>query len=654
MLKGVKDVDGELILSDTRGKLPGAVDHRPLLALQYVRMLVITNFMEPVEWHLPNLRNVDTLVIRDNHSLRDLSIVRNLERVGRIVLVNNKGLQTLSFPALSTCVEIEIERNSELVLIHNMPRLYSMPTFLLRQCPSLEVIDIGHDLRIIHIWSITSCDNLHTLGNFASLQECDLFRIHCPQLRNLVGFGRLWVQCCNFELSGSSTSTEAIRASLPDHVQQLVKIMRIRPDPLYEHFAFDVWRSISSHLDVGDFLHLSQVSRSWYRRSHQMAADFGPELDLHYDLTGRQVHREPLTDDNALEVLTTRSPRNPPSVLSNWKWPGIRVGLFLWDEPVPPGPLPKITLFKPTSGFVVSNYRRMPEMLGGRTERLDLSAQRRGHEMANMVTDANIPYIFASSDTKPLYQKVNLRDNDNFTNTEPLRGIPHLDLSRCTGIRNLEPLQLAQTLKLGGVQIIRGHIDPLQFLANVTEMWLPTCGIRGDVNVLGNASFLNLSNGWLMMTSPDYLQQRGYNDITDVSGLGRVKSLRLDYNPRVIDVSALGQVEFLSLVGTGVRNVSMLGNVPTLILTNCMDLDPTSVLHLGKNRYLDLSSNPQIDDVSSLGSVSTLILSECTGVTDVSMLGNVKELDLRGCTGITDISMLAHVPTLIPPEHLAL
>ena len=41
----------------------------------------------------------------------------------------------------------------------------------------------------------------------------------------------------------------------------------------------------------------------------------------------------------------------------------------------------------------------------------------------------------------------------------------------------------------------------------------------------------------------------------------------------------------------------------------------------------------------------------CTGITDVSMLGNVPTLDLFGCTGITDVSMLCNVQTLANWHH---
>jgi len=70
-----------------------------------------------------------------------------------------------------------------------------------------------------------------------------------------------------------------------------------------------------------------------------------------------------------------------------------------------------------------------------------------------------------------------------------------------------------------------------------------------------------------------------------------------------------------------ITDVSMLGNVHTLILYACK----------------------QITDVSMLVNVNTLNLNWCNGITDVSMLGNVHKLDLHNCYRITDVSMLSNV-----------
>ena len=69
--------------------------------------------------------------------------------------------------------------------------------------------------------------------------------------------------------------------------------------------------------------------------------------------------------------------------------------------------------------------------------------------------------------------------------------------------------------------------------------------------------------------------------------------------------------------------------------------------------YLPLEiklSGSYIRDVSALGGVHTLDLSECTGISDVSALGGVHTLDLLECTGISDVSALGGVQILIVPE----
>lgn len=78
---------------------------------------------------------------------------------------------------------------------------------------------------------------------------------------------------------------------------------------------------------------------------------------------------------------------------------------------------------------------------------------------------------------------------------------------------------------------------------------------------------------------------------------------------KVTDVRALGQVQTLTLRGTGVSNVDALANVHTL----------------------DLSSCQRVRDVSQLGHVHSLNLSGCTHLQNVNALANVHSLFLSMC-----------------------
>ena len=55
---------------------------------------------------------------------------------------------------------------------------------------------------------------------------------------------------------------------------------------------------------------------------------------------------------------------------------------------------------------------------------------------------------------------------------------------------------------------------------------------------------------------------------------------------------------------------------------------------------LDLSYCKDLVDVSALGNVRKLCLIGCKSIKDVSALGNVEELYLNCCTGITDVSAI--------------
>jgi hypothetical protein len=121
------------------------------------------------------------------------------------------------------------------------------------------------------------------------------------------------------------------------------------------------------------------------------------------------------------------------------------------------------------------------------------------------------------------------------------------------------------------------------------------------------------------------LNLRNCSNITDVSGLSGVHTLRLSRCSKITDVSALGGVHTLHLSGCSkITDVSALGGVHTLHLSDC------SI----------------IMDVSALGGVHTLDLSRCSNIMDVSALGGVHFLKLSHCSNITDVSALGGVHTL--------
>ena len=82
----------------------------------------------------------------------------------------------------------------------------------------------------------------------------------------------------------------------------------------------------------------------------------------------------------------------------------------------------------------------------------------------------------------------------------------------------------------------------------------------------------------------------------------------------------------------------------SLNLTGCPNI--TDVSALGNVHTLKLSLCQNITDVSALGNVHTLDLVGCNNITDVSALRNVNTLYLHGCPQITDTSMLKNTRIL--------
>jgi hypothetical protein len=115
-----------------------------------------------------------------------------------------------------------------------------------------------------------------------------------------------------------------------------------------------------------------------------------------------------------------------------------------------------------------------------------------------------------------------------------------------------------------------------------------------------------------------YLNFTCGDNITDVSPLNNVHTLKIIGCYNITDVSALNNVHTLDLSECkNITNVNVLRNVHTLILTGCEN----------------------ITDVSELGNVHTLNLTGCDKITDFSALKNIYDLDLKFCDTITDFSI---------------
>jgi hypothetical protein len=127
-----------------------------------------------------------------------------------------------------------------------------------------------------------------------------------------------------------------------------------------------------------------------------------------------------------------------------------------------------------------------------------------------------------------------------------------------------------------------------------------------------------------------------------LSSLSVVKLQHCD----IVDVAALVSIIRLDLSGNSrLVNVSPLHSVKYLTLANCCSLKDVSTLGV-RNYYLDLSDCQRITKVNHLGNVNTLILKNLRKLTDVSGLGNVHRLDLSSCVKLRDLSTLKNIPFL--------
>lgn len=113
----------------------------------------------------------------------------------------------------------------------------------------------------------------------------------------------------------------------------------------------------------------------------------------------------------------------------------------------------------------------------------------------------------------------------------------------------------------------------------------------------------------------------------------------------ISNVSALGIVHSLNLTDcVFVTNVSALGNVCHLNLSGCIFV--TDVSGLVNCESLNLTGCTGIRDVSTLGKIRYLNLTDCTGIRDIANLGKVQDLVLKGCTGVKDVCGLRNVGSL--------
>ncbi len=90
--------------------------------------------------------------------------------------------------------------------------------------------------------------------------------------------------------------------------------------------------------------------------------------------------------------------------------------------------------------------------------------------------------------------------------------------------------------------------------------------------------------------------------------------------------SIFHHLQSLHITRCSIEHVNGLGDIPTVILENCVELHDIS--GLGRNRCVELKSCPKIRDVRSLATVPIVTIRYCGRIVDTSSLSSVARLKI--------------------------
>eukprot|EP00039_Didymoeca_costata_P002209 m.58255 g.58255 ORF g.58255 m.58255 type:complete len:512 (+) comp11167_c0_seq1:66-1601(+) len=164
-------------------------------------------------------------------------------------------------------------------------------------------------------------------------------------------------------------------------------------------------------------------------------------------------------------------------------------------------------------------------------------------------------------------------------------------------------------------QATAGGIDTGQHvsLPSLHSVYLRDCWLGKAEYVLKAASFVDC---WHC------------NDLQDVSFLSNAYSVTLRSCELLRDVSPLSNIHYLCLANLNITDVSLLGNIHTVVLEEC-----NSVVN-----------------VDALATVNTLTIIRCQGIVDIATLGTVHTLKLTFCVNLKVASLLP--PIMIMEMYL--
>jgi hypothetical protein len=189
----------------------------------------------------------------------------------------------------------------------------------------------------------------------------------------------------------------------------------------------------------------------------------------------------------------------------------------------------------------------------------------------------------------------------SLTDLKPFRNIPHLNLSGCVSLKDVQALQNCPI----------DHLD------------LSYCGLLDNVSGLGNVYSLDINH---------------CKKVSDITALKKVQSLNISGCPQILDLSSLQEC-ILSLTAREFTGTSLLSS-------------PSQSFQ--QLTVLNLSFAKQLSDIRCLAHspLEELDISHCHLISDITMLHSVKKLNISFVTKITDFSGLFQLEELIMETYL--
>ncbi len=255
------------------------------------------------------------------------------------------------------------------------------------------------------------------------------------------------------------------------------------------------------------------------------------------------------------------------------------------------------------------------------------------------------------------FDTVRLRSCNQLINVSSLNGVKNLSIYNCSNIRDISGLgnhhrlviidcfaiqcgyecfrsvrhAEVRRLEVPDLSVFRGtkslEIDifapmesQLYFLKGISSLTLHPNSYRKEVCDLSDFRNIRLTYKDDIIKIPDSVLP---------SQLVHLKLERCDQIMKIINedkTSIFHHLESLHIRSCLIEHVTGLGDIPTVILVNCLALHDISAL--GRNRCVELKFCPKIRDIRSLATVPIVSVKDCDGIINLDCLSSVPRLKI--------------------------